>query len=193
MAIIVLLHTGLFWALTAGMGVRVTAINHKSDVIFIPDKDTVDPPPPPKPIARIENPDPTRIKVDYVPVTDPSEETNDIRQRPAPPTAESEPAEPKPAAPVIFGPQVDPRLGLTEPVYPSSDIRMGNQGTVLLSIQVLESGRVGEVRIEKSSGFQRLDDSALREARRWRFRPGTRDGVPVVMWKQLPVTFQLQK
>ena len=85
MAIIVLLHLGLFWALTAGMGVRVTAINHKSDVIIHTRQGHVDPPPPPKPIARIENPDPTRIKVDYVPVTDPSEEAtisiNDRRHR----------------------------------------------------------------------------------------------------------------
>jgi len=31
-----------------------------------------------------------------------------------------------------------------------------------------------------------------REARRWRFKPGIRDGVPVAMWKKIPVTFKLE-
>jgi protein TonB len=89
-------------------------------------------------------------------------------------------------------PEIDPRRGWSEPVYPASVIRDGIEGTVIMSLQVLENGRVGEVRVEKSSGDRRLDESAVREARRWRFVPGTRDGVPVVFWKQVPVTFRLQ-
>jgi protein TonB len=100
--------------------------------------------------------------------------------------------EPGSAEPIITAPEIDPRIGLSEPPYPASEIRAGHAGTVLISIHVLENGRVGEVRLDQSSGYPKLDDSALREARRWRLKPAMRDGVPVAMWKQIPVTFQLQ-
>jgi TonB family protein len=48
------------------------------------------------------------------------------------------------------------------------------------------------VRIDQTSGFVRLDDSAVREAKKWRMRPGLRDGVAIAMWKRVPVTFQLK-
>jgi protein TonB len=69
---------------------------------------------------------------------------------------------------------------------------MGHEGTVWLSIEILPNGRVGHVRIDQSSGFPRLDASAEREARKWRMKPGTQDGVAIPMWKRVPVTFQLK-
>jgi periplasmic protein TonB len=194
MAIIVLLHLGFFWALTSGMAVSMQRILIGSSDAFVVPEDDTQKRPPPKPIDPDVKPTYVPIISDYVPTFDPAESTNDIHPEIQRTPARTEPATPKPApVPVMVEPQVDPRIGLSEPVYPSSDIRMGNEGTVILSLQILENGRVGEVRIERSSGFERLDSSAVREARRWRFRPGTRDGVPVVMWKQLPVTFQLQQ
>jgi protein TonB len=96
------------------------------------------------------------------------------------------------AGPLIVQPQGDARFPFTEPEYPIPDIRMGHEGTVWLSIEVLPNGRVGQVRIDQSSGFTRLDDSAVREARKWRMKPGTQDGVAIPMWKRVPVTFQLK-
>ena len=78
-------------------------------------------------------------------------------------------------------------------MYPSASIRANQTGTVILSVLVLENGRIGDVRIEQSSGHARLDESAVREARRWKLKPGTRDGVPVSMWKQIPITFRLKE
>ena len=97
-----------------------------------------------------------------------------------------------PVPPVIVQPQGDPRFPFTEPEYPNPDIRMGHEGTVLLSIEVLPNGRVGQVRIERSSGFVRLDESAVREARKWRMKPGMQDGIATAMWKRVPITFQLK-
>jgi protein TonB len=62
---------------------------------------------------------------------------------------------------------------------------------VLLAVLVLPNGRVGDVRVDRSSGFPKLDESAKREARLWRLTPGTRDGHPVQMWKQIPISFRL--
>ena len=97
-----------------------------------------------------------------------------------------------PAASVSLEPEIDHRVGLTQPLYPPQSIRTGEAGTVVLSVLVLGNGRVGDVRIDQSSGHPRLDESAAREARRWKLKPGTRDGVPVAMWKQIPVTFRLK-
>ena len=48
---------------------------------------------------------------------------------------------------------------------------------MMIAIEVLENGRVGQVRVESSSGYERLDDAAVRQAKRWRLKPGMRDGV----------------
>jgi protein TonB len=63
---------------------------------------------------------------------------------------------------------------------------------VWLLVQILPNGRVGQVRVDQSSGFVRLDESAMREARKWRMKPGLQDGVATAMWKRVPVTFQLK-
>jgi protein TonB len=62
----------------------------------------------------------------------------------------------------------------------------------MVKVQILPNGRVGDVRLEHSSGFAKLDESALREAKRWRMRPGTQDGVAAAMWTMVPITFQLK-
>jgi periplasmic protein TonB len=191
MAIIVLLHFGFLWLLTSGMTVRLdTILTQPGKITLVEKKIEKIPPPPPIPYVVPTHNVPIPIPMPMFPPT--GSEERMIHEDPQPPT---QPLQPEPArhVPVMVDPQVDPRLGLSEPEYPPSAIREGREGTVLLSIQVLENGRVGEVRIERSSGVQSLDNSAVREARRWRFRPGTRDGAPVAMWKQLPVTFQLQK
>ena len=62
-----------------------------------------------------------------------------------------------------------------------------------IEIYVLPNGRVGDARIVKSSGFERLDRSALDEAsRNWRLMPATRDGVPFAQWYRLRVIFKLE-
>jgi periplasmic protein TonB len=137
-----------------------------------------------------------RIFVPHIPTptTSPTEESTAPRQ-----TTDT-PVDPRPIvrtgpvrrAPVEVLPEIDPRRGLSEPLYPAMLIRQGVEGTVILSVQVLENGHVGEVRIDQSSGNRRLDESAVHEARRWKLVPGTRDGVPVVFWKQIPITFRIK-
>ena len=59
--------------------------------------------------------------------------------------------------PVIVGVRSDPRHPLSQPPYPPAIIREGNQGTVDIEVYVLPNGRVGDARIVKSTGFERLD------------------------------------
>jgi len=193
MAIIVLIHLGFFWALTSGLAHTIVTM------VIPPSKVVVVEPEPVKPPPRVVPADPVIDEV-YVPpiltptrIEDPATQTAPLHVARDPadllPPISTEAVRP---SPVEVEPQIDARHGLSEPVYPASVIRMGGEGTVVLSVQVLANGRVGEVRIERSSGNPKLDESAAREAKRWRLIPGTRDGVPVVLWKQIPIRFRLQ-
>ncbi len=96
--------------------------------------------------------------------------------------------------PVIQAVRQDPRRPLTQPYYPPSEIRAGNEGNADLEVYVLPNGRVGDVRIVRSTGHPRLDQSAIEEAKRsWRLIPATRDGVAIAQWHRLRVVFQLKK
>jgi protein TonB len=81
---------------------------------------------------------------------------------------------------------------ITQPEYPPASRRAGEEGTVNLQVYVLETGRAGEIKIAKSSGFPKLDEAAVKEVQRnWRFVPGKEDGKPVAMWHIFAVTFRL--
>lgn len=56
----------------------------------------------------------------------------------------------------------------THPVYPRESRFYEEQGEVILKIQV-SSGEVTDIRIEKSSQFPRLDQSAIQAVNSWRF------------------------
>jgi periplasmic protein TonB len=195
LAIIVLLHVGFFYALTHGMSINPLTIFEPLPPKFIPLPEQ------PKPVERIKIPEPVLKPLkDDVTIVEPEVpmdpeivgEPPIVREMPTTIGGETfgsggvtEPV------PEVVEPRIDSRRGLTEPYYPADIIRKGGEGTVLLSIYILADGRVGEVRLVSSSGHTKLDDSAMREAKKWRFIPGTSDGQPMAMWKQVPVTFRL--
>lgn len=83
-------------------------------------------------------------------------------------------------------------LNNPKPPYPALSKRMGEQGKVLVRTLIGTDGRAQEVQLHQSSGFERLDQAALKAAREWRYVPGKRDGVPQAMWFNVPFSFQLQ-
>lgn len=191
LAIIVVLHVGFFFALNNGLSFstlifqpppfQVTEVNPETREII--DRPVLEPDFELSTQGRV-TPGPLpdlQFGEDEGPISDPKKDFGG----PAIPRGDE-----STAGPVIVGPAI-PSTGLSEPVYPASEIRAGHTGTALLLLQILPNGRVGEVRLEQSSGFAKLDQSAMREARKWRFVPGTRDGVPVTLWKQVPIKFEL--
>ena len=82
---------------------------------------------------------------------------------------------------------------LCPPPYPAMSKRLGESGRVVVRVLIGPDGRAQDARIQRSSGFERLDDAALEAARdRWRYVPGTRGGVPEAMWFNVPVNFVLE-
>jgi TonB family protein len=82
-------------------------------------------------------------------------------------------------------------LNNTPPVYPLISRRLQEEGTVHLYTCISNQGEVQQISISKSSGYRRLDESALNAVKGWRFIPAKRAGVTVEHCYQLPIRFYL--
>jgi len=78
------------------------------------------------------------------------------------------------------------------PEYPQAAVAHGEQGRVLLSIHVLPDGLTDFVAVTQSSGYRILDQAAQDAVLKWRFRPATMAGRPVVMVIPFWFNFDLQ-
>jgi TonB family protein len=80
-----------------------------------------------------------------------------------------------------------------KPQYTAEAMRAKVQGVVWLECIVQEDGTVGNVRVTKSlDSVFGLDQEAIKAARRWRFRPGIREGKPVPVIITIELTFTLR-
>lgn len=77
------------------------------------------------------------------------------------------------------------------PKYPASARRHKQQGTVLLEIQVSTEGSPKAIRVEKSSGFDVLDDAALVAVKQWQFMPARRGSRAVEASVIVPIIFKI--
>jgi protein TonB len=144
-------------------------------------------PPPPKPqqvkrqaLPQIQTAVPDAPAVDSAPVEAPVAV--------APVSAPPPPPEPE-VVTAPFG-----RAGYLNnppPQYPNLAARNGWQGTVLLKVRVLSTGRVDEVEVQKSSGFKLLDEEAKATVRTWQFSPSKRGETPIDGWATVPIEFKL--
>jgi TonB family protein len=78
-----------------------------------------------------------------------------------------------------------------KPVYPLEAREKGYQGEVLLRVEILPNGRVGQVEVKKSSGYEVLDQSALVAVKKWKFIPARKGEVAIPFWVNIPIKFQL--
>jgi protein TonB len=195
-ALVVIIHVAFVYVLASGLGKKVVEVVmgpvETKLIEELPEEDEEPPPPPPE----IETPPPyvppPEISID-IPV-DNSNTTaisNVTSERPV----AAPPPPPKPVEKqVVKVPPSTQGKGarITQPEYPPSSRRAGEEGTVTLAVLVQENGRPGEVKVAKSSGFPKLDEAAVKEVQRnWRFVPGKEDGKPVAMWHTFAVTFRL--
>lgn len=82
---------------------------------------------------------------------------------------------------------------MKEPVYPMISRQLGEQGQVIIELELDKKGRVIMTRIIKSSGYKRLDKAALATLNAWRCNPPLRDGQSVSAIAQQPFDFVLQE
>jgi len=119
------------------------------------------------------------------------------------PTAAAAPSAPTPApnstnnsdaasAPITLPKLNADYLNNPAPAYPSVSRHLGEQGKVLLRVLVNSDGRVEQVMLRKSSGYDHLDQAAQETVQKWRFVPARRGEQVVSAWVVVPVSFSLE-
>jgi TonB family protein len=77
------------------------------------------------------------------------------------------------------------------PVYPDTAQYAGEQGDVLVDVQVSASGYPHRIRIKQSSGFQDLDIAAMNTAANWHYTPAVVDGDTATAWTTVKIHYEL--
>jgi protein TonB len=179
-----LLQAGFVWALVAGLDIRDLIIPVTPQIETFFDRGKIKPVEPPPAVRDVEIkpvvvPEPT-ITIDAGPRTGAlTDTTTAIHTGPA-------------AGPADHGP-VSVMATHTLPPYPALDIRLGNQGTVLLRLLVGTDGRVLDAQIVRTSGFETLDRAAQAWViAHWRYQPAIRGGAAAQGVVNVAVKFDLK-
>lgn len=83
-------------------------------------------------------------------------------------------------------------LNNPKPPYPALSKRLGEEGKVVVRAWIDTNGTATQAEIKTSSGYDRLDQTALQTVLNWRYVPGKRAGVPEAMWFNIPLNFILE-
>ena len=190
---VVLFHVLLVWGLVSGLARKaIELLPPPIETKILEDTQVEEEPPPPPPPPKLDVPPPPFIPpVEITLQTPPPAAATTITTTTTPPP----PSAPAPAAPRPAGVSKAPVVkakACREPEYPAVSERLGETGTVLLQLLVGVDGKVTDSKIEKSSGFERLDKAAQQALSRCKFEPGTTDGKPTAAWAQLKYTFRKQ-
>jgi protein TonB len=188
--LIVLMHAGALAALIMLDVIPLPrAIKHQPMVVTLIPQPAPPPPSLPRPVRAVQ-PLPTVVDLPprIVAVNQPT--PNIVPPPPAPqplPIPAPAPAPAKTASVDLDAATADG----APPVYPIESRRRHEQGTVVLRVVISPEGRVKDISVASSSGFERLDKAALEAVRRWRFQPQMQGGVAVEAVGKLPIPFRL--
>lgn len=167
-----------------------------SDLTTVDIPDEIEIPPPPQDIAR--PPTPVIAETDFdadltIPLT--TFDANPVETLPPPPSQQGE--EDLAAAPTFTPMTVRPELKNPAEItralvdyYPRMLQDAGIGGTVSVWFYIDQSGRVVRTLLNQSSGYDALDDAALKVANLMDFRPAYNYDRPVAVWVSIPVTFE---
>jgi len=211
---VVLFHLAALWALQTGL-LRRTAqifipVEILSEIVEPPPPPKVEPPPVPKPPEPVKQP-PVKKKVERAlpplpkPVAIP-----DPKPAPNAPIGVIEPQPPAPPITATVDPEgrgrgTAPGPGKVElpssdasylqnpaPAYPAISKRLGEQGKVVVRVLIGADGAPQRAEVKRSSGYDRLDRSAIDYVMTCRYVPGKVGGVPQAMWYEAPVNYVLE-
>ena len=186
-AIVIAIHiagiAGLIAALAQGALMRqLQEIKASVDTQKIPPKA-----PPPPPPDLVKPPPPVAIVPEFqVASAPPPPVHTEAPKPPAPP--------PAPPAHAITNDPLRPIMRThTQPPYPPISVRLGEQGSTLVEVNIGTDGNVSECRVVKPSGSERLDNASCDWIKgHWRWQPPTLNGQPTAAKTQINVTWNLK-
>lgn len=76
------------------------------------------------------------------------------------------------------------------PAHPRALLKAKVDGLVVLLFVVREDGRIDEPRVESSS-HPDFEKPALDAVKKWKFKPGQKDGKPVATYIRQPIRFTI--
>ncbi|KQV44788.1 MULTISPECIES: M56 family metallopeptidase [unclassified Duganella] len=80
----------------------------------------------------------------------------------------------------------------SKPLWPGEDLQAGHTGTVTLSFNIDESGKVAGSKVLRSSGHRGLDKAAQAGIGKCHFKPATVRGKPVDTWQKMQYVWTLE-
>lgn len=206
---VLVIHIAALWAMQTGLLRRAVEVIVPAEIL----SELIEPPapkvvpPPPSPSAPIKQSiKQTVVAKAPIPMETVEPQPLAIADPTPAPNAPVGAIDPPPvvtpvAAPVALAPPAPARVELPSsdadylqnpaPPYPPLSKRLGEQGKVLVRVLIGVDGTAQKADIKQSSGFERLDQSALSTVLHWRYVPGKRARVPEAMWFNVPINFVL--
>jgi periplasmic protein TonB len=154
-------------------------------------------PPPPQQISRPATPVMASADIDEdITIAPTTFEENPIEELPPPPEEQGTDLSAAPTfTPFTVAPSIQNRSEVVramEREYPPLLRDAGIGGTVRVYFFIDETGKVGDFRVDQSSGHQALDDAALAVADVYRFTAALNRDKTVPVWVSFPITFQVR-
>ena len=166
---VILLHIGIVFALIVGLK-QGAIVKKLEDIKVSVEKEKVTPKPPPPPPPTIKQPPPPFVPPPEFQIQTEAPQTNAITTQSVVTTP---PAPPPPTQLHAIG-----RTHVLPP-YPPLALRLGQQGTTVLKVTISDQGDVTDATVQKSSGFDTLDQAAVNFVKaHWRWEPPTQNGKP---------------
>jgi len=91
--------------------------------------------------------------------------------------------------PILTGAEV---LSLPEPVYPVLSRKKGEEGRVVIELEISAEGKVLKAEVANPSSYPRLDRAALEAVKKAAFSPATEYGRPVESERKVAYRFELK-
>ena len=173
-AMVVLLHIALGYALVTGLARKVVEVIKQpieTKIIEEMKKPPPDTPPPPPP--KLAPPPPPFIPAPEINIQSPIQIAPTITDAPAekPPAPPPVAAPPAPPAPVLPAIRKEYKAQFrVEPTYPRQAISAGVTGKVIAWVKVAPNGTVTDVQIRESSN-RIFDREVIRALSQWKFNP----------------------
>ncbi len=83
-------------------------------------------------------------------------------------------------------------ISILQPKYPKNLRKRGIEGQLRLKVLIDQEGKVAQVEIHTSSGYQDFDHPAIEAVYQWQFKPAQIEGKERSSWVLIPIAFRLK-